>query len=87
MLGGQNVDFLFIAGDYTYAGVKVDFELYAPLVRSGGLIGFHDVNSKQQAHIQVPQFWEEVKSGYRHYEFIDRDGFETWGGIGVLKQP
>ena len=38
------LDFLFIDGDHSYAGVSSDFQMYSPLVRSGGLVGFHDLN-------------------------------------------
>jgi predicted O-methyltransferase YrrM len=41
---GEKLDFLFIDGDHSYDGVKSDFEMYAPLVRPGGLIAFHDIN-------------------------------------------
>ncbi len=39
---GETVDVLFIDGDHTYEGVKRDFELYSPLVETGGLIMLHD---------------------------------------------
>lgn len=39
----QPIDLLFIDGDHSYEAVKRDFELYSPLVRPGGLVGFHDV--------------------------------------------
>ncbi len=35
-------DFLFIDGDHTREGVRMDYEMYAPLVRRGGIVGFHD---------------------------------------------
>ena len=41
---GEKLDFLFIDGDHSYDGVKADFEMYAPMVRPGGLIAFHDIN-------------------------------------------
>jgi predicted O-methyltransferase YrrM len=37
-------DFLFIDGDHSTDGVRLDYEMYSPLVRSGGLVGFHDYN-------------------------------------------
>ena len=35
-------DFLFIDGDHEPAGVLSDYQMYAPLVRSGGIVVFHD---------------------------------------------
>lgn len=35
-------DFLFIDGDHTREGVKMDYDMYAPLVRPGGVVAFHD---------------------------------------------
>ena len=35
-------DFLFIDGDHTIEGVKQDYDMYAPLVRKGGIVAFHD---------------------------------------------
>ncbi len=40
-------DFLFIDGDHCTEGVKQDYEMYSPLVRAGGLVGFHDYNFDQ----------------------------------------
>src|SRR4051812_22118344 len=42
-VGGPDVDFLFIDGDHTFAGIQEDFERYSVLVRPGGLIAFHDI--------------------------------------------
>ena len=41
---GEKLDYLFIDGDHSYDGVKADFEQFAPLVRPGGLIAFHDIH-------------------------------------------
>src|SRR5262245_14196367 len=44
-LQGTAVDLLWIDGDHSYAGVRQDFEMYGGLVRSGGLIAFHDIRA------------------------------------------
>jgi predicted O-methyltransferase YrrM len=85
ILDGREIDFLFIDGDHTYQGVKLDFEMYSPLVRSGGMIGFHDI----LAHAGVPisrvhELWDEVKLDYEYEEYAVQPYF--WGGIGVLWQ-
>lgn len=78
------VDLLFIDGDHTYEGVRKDFELYAPLVRKGGLIVLHDiVRHLPETGCDVYTFWQEVKARHRHVEMItDKD--QTDFGIGVL---
>lgn len=36
------IDLLFIDADHEYPQVKKDIENYLPLVKSGGIVGFHD---------------------------------------------
>ena len=45
-LAGRPLDFLFSDGDHTYEGALLDYELYAPLVRQGGIIALHDIANK-----------------------------------------
>ena len=72
ILEGQQLDYLFLDGDHTYAGVQSDFEMYAPLVRSGGIVAFHDiVTYKQETECQVSKFWNEIKYHYRHREIVE----------------
>lgn len=87
MFFGENqLDVLFIDGDHSYDGVKKDFDMYSPLVKSGGIIFFHDV----QHHVrgsQVEQLWKELKPNYQHKEFIEDPEKQTWAGIGILWTP
>jgi len=92
-LAGSKIDFLFIDGDHGYEGVKLDFESFSPLVRPGGLVGFHDIIPDYSVRFGVQsgkyaggvhKFWSQVISRFPHYEFIDsvgQDGF----GIGVVR--
>jgi len=95
-LAGEPLDFLFIDGDHSLAGVSADHRLYAPLVRAGGLIAFHDIvpDFKTRHGIvtpadvgEVPEFWQDLKRrsvGTRELiEEPDQDGF----GIGVVGWP
>jgi predicted O-methyltransferase YrrM len=85
VLNDRKIDFLFIDGDHTYEGIKQDFEWYSPLVRSGGIIAFHDIKPTTPDNwIQVDKFWNEIKRNYKYLEIISNE--ETWGGIGVLYQ-
>jgi len=84
ILGGQELDFLFIDGDHTYEGVKRDFEMYSPLVRRGGVIAFHDIVPGPPENVGgVPMFWRETKHRYRHLEIV-KDWHQGGCGIGVL---
>lgn len=84
VLGRRTLDYLFIDGDHTYQGVRQDFEMYSPLVRRGGLIAFHDIaEHPPEAECQVRQFWQEVKTRFRHSEYTGEIE-QGWAGIGVL---
>jgi cephalosporin hydroxylase len=83
-LGNEPVDLLFIDGDHTYEGVKADFETYSPLVRSGGLIAFHDiVPGSEEAVGGVPRFWDELKRSPGSGEIV-ADWNQGGYGIGYL---
>jgi len=93
------IDFLFIDGDHSYEGVLRDFQMYAGLVKEGGLIGFHDIlNSKfhRKSGSYVQALWHRLKRFFFYSEFITDDKEEykrimPWsyptgfGGIGVIK--
>ncbi len=87
-LNGRKIDFLMIDGDHKYAGVRKDWQLYSPLVKQNGLIVFHDILFHPEVpECKVDKLWNEIKVGYKHREFMDREddrGWGQWGGIGVL---
>lgn len=72
------IDFLFIDGDHSYEGVRKDFEMYSPLVKKGGLIGFHDITNNDT----VGKYWSELKKRHRSkgIEHTKGSGF----GIGLI---
>lgn len=92
-LKGHKMDFLFIDGDHSFSGVSTDYQMYAPLVRPGGIIAFHDIvpdfktryGIKTNSDVgEVPKFWAQIKDGAASREFIEdvnQDGY----GIGVLQ--
>jgi len=87
ILKGEQLDYLFIDGDHSYAGVKKDFEMYAPLVRSGGMVAFHDIaEHNPEAACEVAKFWNEIKRRFSHREIIE-DLKQGWAGLGILTVP
>lgn len=86
-LHGRPIDFLFIDGDHRYEGVKKDFEMYRPLVRPGGLIGFHDIRPNiQDADTKVFQLWDEIKASGAHVKEFVHEPYRGYFGIGLLTQ-
>jgi predicted O-methyltransferase YrrM len=86
MLKDAPIDILFIDGDHTFQGVKADFEMFADLVRPGGIIGFHDIcDHPDHPSVKVKAFWDSVEWGGLREEIISTEPW--WGGIGVLRVP
>ncbi|HXZ15093.1 MAG TPA: class I SAM-dependent methyltransferase [Roseiarcus sp.] len=85
ILGGRKIDVLFIDGDHSYAGAKSDFLQYSPLVRSGGLIGIHDIlHNRFDPDIDVYRLWNEIKKDYTVEEIVDRPDQGNLG-IGIVQ--
>jgi predicted O-methyltransferase YrrM len=40
----ESVDLVFIDGDHSEAGCRLDWELWSPFVAAGGVVLFHDVS-------------------------------------------
>ncbi|MFQ5931657.1 MAG: class I SAM-dependent methyltransferase [Nitrospiraceae bacterium] len=84
---GEPVDFLFVDGDHTEAGVEADYEDYHDLVRPGGLIAFHDIMERQPfPNNQVYHFWRRLKEKAATAEFV-ADPNQCGFGIGVVRVP
>jgi predicted O-methyltransferase YrrM len=84
ILGGHELDFLFVDADHSYEGVKLDFQMYSSLVRKGGLIAFHDIcKNPSQEGGDVNRFWNEIKREYSHQEIISSPCQERYG-IGII---
>ena len=86
LFASENIDFAFIDGDHTYEGVKSDFVSYAPLVRPGGIVAFHDILPRPDLpDIQVDKFWNEIKDQYDSEEFIGTESSGRKIGIGMIR--
>lgn len=98
-LAGERLDFMFIDGDHTYDGVRLDLERYETLVRPGGVIAIHDIapprttdgeslRTAEEARLlggSVPRFWREVRERCATTEFQDSE--LGYYGIGIVHVP
>lgn len=82
-LADRPIDFLFIDGDHLYDAVKRDWELYAPLVRSGGIIVLDDAAIEDNETVEVFKFWPEIV--HDHFTKLLWDGgVECSTGTGIV---
>jgi predicted O-methyltransferase YrrM len=83
-LRGVPLDLLFVDGDHTLAGVEADYRMYSPLVRSGGLVAFHDIVPGEPQKVGgVPAFWQQARDEGA-LELVE-DWEQGSCGIGVIR--
>jgi precorrin-6B methylase 2 len=75
----EKFDIIFIDGDHSYEGVKLDYENCLPILNDEGYIVLHDINSI--ACPGVVQLWNEVKNE-NCLEFVKSNSC----GIGIWKK-
>ncbi len=72
-------DCVFIDANHMTEYVEKDFYNYSPMCR---LVAFHDVGYRgEHAKIHVPEFWNRIKTQYRHDELCLSPNSH---GIGVV---
>ena len=80
----RDIDVLFIDGDHHYESVKRDHELYAPLVRDGGIVGFHDItrDASCEPGCEVIDYWPTIRAraanGYTEHRHNPCFGIGTY---------
>ena len=87
--GRHGIDFLFIDGDHHYDAALKDFEMYAPLVKSGGIIGFHDIQRDPQRvphheGVECRRLFDELKQKHASIEIWNGTAGVDGPGIGLL---
>jgi len=88
LAGPDGFDLIMIDADHSCAGVKTDFDLYAPLLAPGGMLVMHDIlENRFDPEIDVAPFWQEVKMRYRDTREIVADPDQGNFGIGLVFRP
>jgi len=59
------IDVLFIDGDHSYEGVKLDFELYSKLLNDTGVIFIHDTDKNYSNELIIS---EDAKKDFHSFE-------------------
>jgi len=83
---GIKIDFLFIDGDHSYDGVKLDFNLYSTILSDNGVIIIHDTDEKYEETLIVS---EDSKKDYHKFngpaKFVkDLQENPTWNLINLF---
>ena len=78
---GSYREHMIAPGDHSAEGVARDYEMYSPLVRSGGVIAVHDIDATAGG---VPAFWRSLRERETTVEFVDRAHAPHGLGIGVI---
>lgn len=81
-LHGRPVDVLVLDGDHHVPGILMDLGMYGPLVRKGGLILLHDINSRNDARAEVWKVWPDLTREFRTSQIMGPYG---WGVIHVTE--
>ena len=76
----ESIDFLFVDDDHTYAHVKKEIEAFWPLMKTGGLMLFHDIVGVHEADIW-PQL--EKLGGIKLVNHAHRPD-KPFGGLGMV---
>lgn len=77
------VDLLFIDGSHDYDTVDSDWRTYGPMVRTGGLVMFHDTQPHDgRPEVEVHRLWADIRRAYSTAEIVANPG--TWAGIGIV---
>ena len=86
----NSLDFVFIDGDHSYEGVKIDFDLYSNILSDRGIIAIHDTDKEYEKGLIIS---EDAKKDYHKFDgpstFIEELGPEwklfNFFNEGILK--
>lgn len=80
----ERFQYIYIDGDHSYEGVRLDYDLFWPKLDKGGFMIFHDVVARgylDKGKFGVWRFWEELPM---HSKIIFP--FSKESGLGILQK-
>lgn len=81
----KKFQYIYIDGDHSYEGVKLDYELFWPKLDEGGFMIFHDIVARgylDKGKFGVWRFWKEMPM---HSKITFP--FPKNSGLGILQKP
>ena len=96
LTGGELLDAIFVDAGHEYEEVSTEFTLYSPLLRPGGLMGFHDILNRTDRTLGSQYLWREVERAFPgHTTYFLEHHNDPWKhkiklaghGIGVFIKP
>ena len=87
LLDYKQVDFLFIDGGHDRGEALQDFRMFSKLVKSGGIVAFHDILPSHHHHIQncwVDEDWEVLKKEFKTFDITHDEIANPWASLGIL---
>lgn len=81
----RKYQYIYIDGDHSYEGVKLDYALFWPRLTRGGIMAFHDVIARgylNKGLFGIWKFWKETTN--RHSIIFP---FPKSSGLGILQKP
>jgi len=80
----KTYDYIYIDGNHSYTGVKLDYNLFWPKLSKNGLIVFHDVNvvyTPNLGFFGVWKLWKELKNKHNIIFPFPRES-----GLGIIQK-
>jgi len=63
-------DYIYIDGDHSYGGVKLDFKLFWPRLNKNGFMVFHDATVKNWGSLKGFGVWKFLKENKNRHKII-----------------
>jgi len=73
----RRYEYVYIDGDHSYKGAKLDYGLFWPKLKKDGFMAFHDVTVKQWGELKnfgVWKLWKEIESEHKIIFPLEQSG-------------
>jgi len=76
--------YIYIDGDHSYRGVKLDFGMFWPQLNRSGFLAIHDIGSPDSGGnvYGTRKLWKEIRQNPKYHSF----GFEENPGLGIIQK-